>query len=168
MVYIKDKGLTQDATKLQTRLRAPFAALAQILGPPDKVVPEKCSTAWKLRNENITDNRVVLKDTQDEDDASFSVSKFRGLPSYDWEVRAADKETATRFCRWLSAQVIDVVRSVRTLDAAGKARLNELLRSGVPLNEAMKSVTLVSSQNAATQFAWPIRDKGKAATVRAE
>jgi hypothetical protein len=77
-----------------TRLRAPFSLLAELLGPPSDYVPEKCSTIWYVDDGGV---EITVKDWQDEDDASFKVELFRGLPAYDWEVIAPDRAIADGF-----------------------------------------------------------------------
>lgn len=142
----------------KAKLRAPYGVLVQLLGPPLDDPPEKCSTCWALREIGARDNEVLLKDWQDEDDRSFNLNVFRGLPSYDWDVWASSDEVATRFCRWLSARVIAKVSEVKTLSPERRAELNALLAKGVPIAEAMKRVPPESAKDAAARFAWPIRD----------
>lgn len=141
------------------KLRAPFGVLQQLLGSPDDDdVPEKCSTCWSVPMPGMDGVHVDIQDWQDEDDSTFKLNVFRGLPSYDWDIWAADEATARKFCTWLSQRVIDKVREVKTLSPEGKAKLNELLRSGVSLADAIKQVPPESSDELARRFAWPIVD----------
>jgi hypothetical protein len=157
-MFVVDESVEVDVTTFQTNLRAPFSALIQVLGPPSKDVPEKCSTIWYLRGEANPEQVIMLKDWQDEDDSSFKLSAFRALPTYDWEVWASDKAAGVVFCRWLSAQVIAKLGEVKTVSAEGKAELNKLLAQGVPLAEAMKRVPTQKPADLAERFAWPIKD----------
>ena len=89
-----------------TRLRAPYAVLEQLLGPPEAVAGDKSSTSWYVAIPG-SDAFVLVQDRQYEDDASsFKLNVFRGLPSYDWYVWADDKRSAQRCCERLSKQVI--------------------------------------------------------------
>lgn len=154
-MFVVDDTIDTSSLSEHTQLRAPFGMLRQLLGPPSDDTPEKCSTLWCLRGE-MDRERVMLKDWQDEDDSSFKVDAFRAQPTYDWEVWAPNQQVASKFCRWLSAQVIARLRDVKTLSAEGKAELNRLIREGVPLAEAMKRVPVQSPDAIEQRFAWPI------------
>lgn len=155
-MFIVDHNVDLEVLGHTTKLRAPYSTLAQLLGPPAKTAPEKCSTIWGLRDEDDTEH-ILLKDWQDEDDPTFKTSVFRAQPVYDWDVWATDKKVATKFCKWLSAAVIAKLAEVKTLTVEGKAELNRLVASGLPLGEAMKRVTLQSPADLADRFAWPIK-----------
>ncbi|HEY4244528.1 MAG TPA: hypothetical protein VGM88_32160 [Kofleriaceae bacterium] len=143
-------------------MRAPFTALGQILGTPDRDLPEKVTTMWSIRAQGVAEERLWLRDRQ-EDPTGFKLADFRALPHFDWEVWADSQEIAHTFARWLSGRVIEVVRSIRTLDAEAKVRMNELLRAGASMDEAMKQVKLNGAEAVATRFAWPIPDEAKPA-----
>src|ERR1700749_2850710 len=113
-MYERDKSTRAFHPKLHTRVRAPFTALGQILGTPDRDVPEKVSTMWSIRAQGVADERLWLRDKQD-DAPGFKLAEFRALPHYDWEVWADSQEIAHTFARWLAGRVIEVVRSIRTL-----------------------------------------------------
>jgi hypothetical protein len=154
-VFDVDLSAHDDMNECRTKLRAPYGVLVQLLGAPAKDIPEKCSTLWSFRAHD--DGAVVwLQDWQDEDDRSFQLNEFRGLPSYDWDVYAPSDEVAKRFCDWLSKRVIAKASEAKTLGPEARAALNALLAQGVPISEAMKRVPLTSPADAATRFKWPI------------
>jgi hypothetical protein len=139
-------------------LRAPYAMLARVLGEPDDDdVPEKCSTWWMVRG--AKKEIVVVEDWQDEDDRSFDVVQFRMLPHYDWRVIGNKKDEVEAFCRWCSSRVIEEAKSVRTLTPEAKAKVNELIKNGVSLNDAMKQAATWAAQDAGERFAWPVVKK---------
>ena len=155
-VFIADDGSDLDWLCGQPmKLRAPFGALVQLLGPPLQDVPEKCSTMWSLHGAG---GNVVLMDWQDEDDRRFDVNAFRNLPAYDWEVFATDEQVAIAFCRWLSAQVIAKLSEAKTLSPEGRVELNRLMKEGMHLAEALKRVPMQPPPDVAKRFAWPINN----------
>lgn len=145
--------------RAEDRVRAPYAILTVLLGPPARDAPEKCSTIWFLQEQDQPRALYVVRDVQDEDDPTFSRVAFRSLPSYDWLVEAPDEASLSRLCRWLSAKVIAEVQKVRQLTPEARARLNELMAAGTPMADAMQQVAAWNRpEDASHRFAWPIRD----------
>jgi hypothetical protein len=142
-------------------LRAPYGLLSKILGPPSKERPEKCSTCWVIESPADTGHEMTVKDVLDEDDATFTINAFRGLPHYDWTVEGEDAKAVDRFCKWLSTEVISEAKKTKTLSPESKAKLNELLKQGIAFDTALKQLTWESPAAVETKFAWPIADGKK-------
>ncbi len=155
-MFLVDTRADIDEPQFKSKLRAPFAVLATILGPPFKDRPEKCSTYWGLRSESDPDACACITDFV-ADSERFDTKAFRSEPVHDWDVMATTQAVGMTFCRWLSGQVIAKLGEVKTLSADAKATLNKLIAEGVPMAEAMKQVTLEKPTDLAKRFAWPIK-----------
>jgi hypothetical protein len=155
-MFVVDTHVDLDVPQFTSKLRAPYAILATLLGPPSRDRPEKCSTYWSLALETDDEAGACVKDVI-VDSERFDVKSFRGEPSHDWDVLATSQAVGMTFCRWLSGQVIAKLSEVKTLTPEAKATLNKLLVEGVPMAEAMKQVTLAKPTDLAKRFAWPIK-----------
>jgi hypothetical protein len=159
-MFVVDTHVDLDVCQFSSKLRAPYAMLSLILGPPFKDRPEKTSTYWSLRSEADDEVGAYIKDIRGEDD-DFDVKHFRTEPVYDWTVGATNQAVGITFCRWLSKQVITKLGEVKTLTPEAKAELNKLVAEGVPLGDAMKRVTLQRPTDLDVRFAWPIKTTTK-------
>lgn len=155
-MFVVDNHVDVEVPQFQTKLRAPYAVLATIFGPPFRDRPEKCSTFWGLRSEADDEANACVRD-HIVDPERFDVKAFRAEPVYDWDVLATSQGVGMTFCRWLSGQVIAKISEVKTLSPDAKAKLNKLIAEGVPIGEAMKQVTLEKPTDLAKRFAWPIK-----------
>jgi hypothetical protein len=157
MTWARFRGDADFPMGADSVLRAPYAMLARVIGEPndDLDTPEKCSTFWMVRGPKK--EIIIVQDFQDEDDTSFKVDQFRMLPHYDWQVIGNKKDEVEAFCRWCSSRVIEELKSVRTLTPEAKAKVNELIKNGVALNDAMKQAATWAAQDAGDRFAWPVK-----------
>lgn len=160
-MYTRFHGeLPFDADGVHSELRAPFAVLEAIAGPPEDDFGDKVSTAWCFQC--LARPRVVLvvRDFQDEDDRSFSRDRFRGLPAHEWRVTGPTNDEVTAFCQWLSGEVITRVQArgaARRLTAESRENINALVREGVLTADAMKRAAVwEDTRPSAAEFAWPI------------
>ncbi len=155
-MFVVDTHVDLDVPAFTTKLRAPYAILATLLGPPFRDRPEKCSTYWSLASEADDTAGACVKDVIVNSE-KFEVKTFRGEPSYDWDVLATSQAVGLTFCRWLSGQVIAKLSEIKTLTPEARVTLNKLLVEGVPMAEAMKRVTLEKPTDLAKRYAWPIK-----------
>ena len=155
-MFVVDTHVDLDACEFSSKLRAPFPILSVLIGPPMRDRPEKCSTYWSLRSEADENVGAEIKDLIVDDEA-FDLKTFRAEPSYDWLVNASTQGVGMTFCRWLSGLVIAKLSEIKTLSPDAKATLNKLIAEGVPLDEAMKRVTLEKPADLAKRYAWPIK-----------
>ena len=140
-------------------LRAPCAVIEEIAGAPEDDFGDKVSTAWCFQCLARPLVVLLVHDIQDEDDRSFSRSRFRAQPAYDWRVTGPTQGEVTEFCQWLSAEVIRRVEAkgtARRLTAESRERINALLREGVSPGEATKRAAVwEETRPSAAQFTWP-------------
>lgn len=155
-MFVVDAKVDLDVPQFTSKLRAPYAILATLLGPPSRDRPEKCSTYWSCALETDSEVGAAVKDIV-LDAERFDVKAFRGEPSHDWDVIATSQAVGITFCRWLSGQVIGKLSEIKTLTPEAKVTLNKLLVEGVPMAEAMKRVTLAKPTDLAKRYAWPIK-----------
>ncbi len=141
-------------------LRAPCSVIEEIAGAPEDDFGDKVSTAWCFQCLARPEVVLIVRDFQDEDDPSFSRSRFRAEPAYEWRVTGPTEEETTAFCRWLSGEVIKRVEargSARRLTAESRERINALMREGVSPGEATKRAAVwEEARPSAAHFAWPI------------
>jgi hypothetical protein len=82
------------------------------------------------------------------------------LPHVLWDVTASDQPTLVRACRALADLVIAALaktQGARTLSHEDRAFVNQLLRDGVALGEAMKRVrTRVDDAELRRVYGWPL------------
>jgi hypothetical protein len=137
-----------------SRLRAPYAILCELLGEPD---PEhgmdKVSTCFAFVFEG---QDVFVHDFHKEEwgEDPACLTDLRHV----WSVFG--DQDVDRFCRWLSREVKLRMASAAggtTLDAAGRARLNQLLAGGRSLDEALKQVKRLPAAQLA-DYDWPVTD----------
>ena len=146
------------------RLRAPFRALAEVLGKPHagELDGGKVSTWWVVVDSSDRDVQFFVHDAQEEDDASFSLARFRARPRYDWYIGAPDKRALDTLCRWLSAEVIQCLIDQpppRRMTAAAKAKINEIIAGGTSPGDAITAAAEWEEMRPVTEeFAWPIAD----------
>lgn len=155
-MFVVDTHVDLDVPQFTSKLRAPYAILSTLMGPPSRDRPEKCSTYWSLALETDSDAGACVKDVIADADR-FDVKQFRLEPSHDWDVHATSQAVGMTFCRWLSGLVIAKLSEIKTLTPEAKATLNKLLVEGVPMAEAMKQVTLAKPTDLAKRYAWPIK-----------
>ena len=155
-MFIVDRSVSIQGPSYSTTLRAPFAALVLVLGPPfeDEDTPDRCSTIWALSD---GPHKAMVYDWRNDNDPHFRVDTFRGLPQYDWRIAASSEATANVFCRWLSASVIARLGEVRTLGRGGRAELDRLLAEGVSLTDALQRMPMQTTGDLEARFGWPIR-----------
>jgi len=162
--YVPDPASDPPEIAARARLRAPFRALAEVLGKPHagELDGGKVSTWWVLVDSSDRDVRFFVHDLQDEDDASFSLAQFRAKPRYDWYVGAPDRRTLDELCRWLSKEVIQCLIDQpppRRMTAAAKAKINEMIAGGMSPGDAISAAAEWEQMRPVTEeFAWPIAE----------
>jgi hypothetical protein len=140
-----------------TSFRAPYQALAEILGGPGDTQLDigNYHTAWLIADSARDELTFFIHDsrgdgTQDEN---------RGASVYEWHIHGPDERTLSGFCRWLSERVIARHRArpaPRRITARSREHINELMRGGMSASEAMSSSAEWEPTPDAADLAWPI------------
>lgn len=138
----------------QSRVRAQFSILRELLGEPDEDHGmDKTSTCFSY----VFDGRdVYVYDFHKEEWGDNPKSQTDS--HYVWNI---DGHDVAPFCRWLGDEIVKRMQagaSGRSLDQAGKTQLNDLLAAGVPLREAMANVPIVALDQS-DQYQWPLGDE---------
>ena len=133
-----------EAQEKHARKRCPATITVDEMDSQTKELSEFCGVLWRERE---VVERVLFKVLAQQ--LVLKSGHSRWLVAANTEIELAVNDL----------RVIEVVRSIKTLDSAAKARLNELLRAGASLDDAMKQVKMTSAQSVPTRFAWPIVDK---------
>ena len=158
-MYLVDPDLDIGALDLcaEAPLRAPYAALEALFGPP-RVARRRA--VWALAWDRDPTWCCVLRDDLKRGDTAL-LEGFTTRPWYQWSLAAEDDRKLRRAGRWVAARVIgwaDAQPRTRELTVDGRAALNGLLAAGVPLDEALsRAGHWQEAMPSATLFSWPVR-----------
>lgn len=141
------------------RLRAPYEVLCQLFGHPQHHPDSGERVAWDV---DVDGQRIRIVDEGKLNRAgarTFDGTMF-DAPNATWSVAGSDDKKLVDACKTISVRVIAAVAKqsgARTLSADDKVLLNQLVRDGLPLGEAMKQVrTRLADDGARAAYAWPI------------
>jgi hypothetical protein len=137
----------------QSLVRAPYAILCEVLGHPQHRPPSGERVLWAI---DVGGTRASMREQVK---AKPSVDLF-DAPDALWLVTADDDAKLAVVCKDVTRRVIEAASKKaggRALRPEDKTKLNELVRAGVPLGEAMKRVrTEIVDDHARALYAWPI------------
>jgi hypothetical protein len=143
-----------------SRLRAPYDVLCRVIGNPMHRPNPGERVAWQIDLDGAK-ARVHSHDDDKPVQLGERTSIFES-PTAIWHVEADDDAQLTWVCAHVAERVIESISKTtgpRTLSAADKVELNNLMKHGMSLSEAMKRVQLrADDKQARSLYAWPMKD----------
>jgi hypothetical protein len=152
-VVVRDADDAPLEVRASTRLRAPYAALVDVLGP----IPDG-QPGWTLARHGEVLARI--REASDDESDPGALEDYSTRPWYEWRVEADEDRSMRRVCGWLSRRVIAWAQAqprVRVLRDDARPGLDRLIAEGVPLDRALELAGAWVEPDLPALFAWPLQ-----------